>query len=107
MDDRATVTTSSGKPWYFKPGNTAYRARQQAIEARAAELACEYVATGAAAKALLKLAATHLLSAEQARNSVLRARGTRLAMKVLASLQRKLEPQPRSLEDYLEAAGGK
>jgi len=65
----------------FTTGNTEYARKRQRIEAKTAQLALEYDVTGAAARILLKLAAQHLDAAEQARNSVLRARHTRLGLK--------------------------
>ena len=87
----------------FTTGNSEWHRKQQRIEAKTTQLALEYDATGAAARMLLKLAAQHLDAAEQARNSALRARHTRLGLKVLASLQRKPAAPLRSLDDYREA----
>jgi len=84
----------------FTTGNTEYRRKQQRIAAKTDELAREYDVAGAAARMLLKLAAQHLDAAEQARNSVLRARHTRLGLEVLASLQRKQEPAPLTIAEW-------
>ena len=87
----------------FTAGNTEYARKQQRIAAKTQELAREYDVTGAASRMLLKLAAQHLDSAEQPRSSTLRARHTRLGLKVLASLTRKPEPPP-TLAEMLAAA---
>jgi hypothetical protein len=100
MSDQASVTAPNAKPWLFQRGNSAYAQRRQRIEARAVELEREYVVTTASAKALVRLAAQHLDTAQQARNNVLVARHTRLGLKVLASLQRKPEPT-QTIEELL------
>jgi hypothetical protein len=104
MDDRATAAAPTDKPWLFARGNTAYRARQDRIAAKFAELAEEYDTSGAATRSLLRVAATHLYAAEAARNSLLRSRATRAALKILATLQRKPEPPPKPLEEYVRGA---
>jgi hypothetical protein len=76
MSDQATVAAPSDKPWLFQRGNSAYAQRRQRIEARAEELAREYDV----------------------------ARHTRLGLKVLASLRRKPEPPPPTLQEMLAAA---
>jgi hypothetical protein len=100
MDDQATVAAAIDKPWLFQRGNSAYAQRRQRIEAKAEELAREYDVTSASAKALVRLAAQHLDTAQQARNNTQAARHTRLGLKVLASLKRH-EPAAPSLRQLL------
>jgi hypothetical protein len=82
------------------------RAKSRAILRETNELAREYDVTSAAARMLLKLAAQHLDAAEQARNSVLRARHTRLAMRVLDRLERKPQEKLNAFDEYLKDTYG-
>jgi len=111
MDDQATVAASTDKPWLFAKGNTEYRARKDRIADRVAQLATEYEAASSVSKQLLEIAAVHLDTAARTHSNALRARATRLAMKLLDRLERK--PQPPKLnafDEYLakkrEAANG-
>ena len=69
MDDQAIVTPTSDKPWLFSKGNSEYARRKLRIAERVAALALEYNATGALAKQLLQIAATHLDAASMARSA--------------------------------------
>jgi hypothetical protein len=85
------------------PGNTRYRERKRRIEAKAADLATDFDTSSAVTRTLLRVAATHLITAELARSSALRARGTRLALKILSTLPKKPAPPLRRLDTYLAA----
>jgi hypothetical protein len=108
MDGSAIGNTSEhDRLGRFTAGNSAYAARRQRIEAKAEELALEYDVTTPSAKALVRLAAQHLDTAAMARNNVMVARHTRLAMKVLASLKRVEPVLPASLDEYLDSLEAK
>src|SRR6516225_2162871 len=104
MDDQAIVTPMSDKPWLFSKGNSEYARRKLRIAERVAALALEYNATGALAKQLLQIAATHLDAASMARSNSLRSRSTRLALKVLGQLERKPPPPKPTFDDFVRAA---
>jgi cell division septum initiation protein DivIVA len=86
----------------FVAGNSDWHARKARLAALTEQLSSEYDAGSAIARQLIKIAAQHLDQAATTRNSVLRARATRLAAKVLDRLQRKPEPV-QSIEDILGA----
>lgn len=103
MDGSAVGTASqhdrrSGR---FLNGNTEYRAKQQRIADRLAQLIADYEASPAQ-KQLLAVAARYLDDAERARTAERRVLAGNAANRILRSIPRKPESSAPSLSSYRE-----
>jgi hypothetical protein len=82
----------------FVNGHSEYAARRRRVAERVQQLCADYDAPSAATRQLLAIAAQHLDDAAVTRISAKRARSTRAAMKILASIPRKEVPIPTLAE---------
>ena len=103
MDGSATGTAEGhDRAGRLVPGHSEWAARKRRLAALVEQLSNDYDSRSAIARQLLQVAAVHLDQASRARNSVIRARATRLAAKVLDRLERKPQPpKPGALDQYI------
>ena len=101
MDDSLAETTSSDKPWLFRPGNSEYRAKKQRIAARLEQLLADHDPTSSQ-RQLLAIIAGHLDDAERARSLVQRVRAGNAARRLLKDIPRRplLAPHPPAATDF-------
>ena len=78
----------------FIAGNTARDAKRRRIAAKIRELTAEYDASTPARRMMLRIAAGHLDTAENARRAVTRVRSANAAMRCLASIPRLRKRRP-------------
>jgi len=101
MDGSAVGTTAQHdqRNGRFLNGNTEYRAKQQRIAERPAQLIADYNPSPSQ-RQLLAVAARYLDDAERARTAERRVLAGNAANRILRSIPRKPEPAPPSLSSY-------
>jgi len=103
LQDGISVGARSGhsrRTGRFVRGNRVYRGRMDRIAEKLDALCATYDSSSRGDMALLATAAVHLCDADVARSRVSRTRATNSALRVLALVRRKPEPQP-SIDELL------
>jgi hypothetical protein len=102
MNDSPSVLSHAAQPWRFQPGNTKYRAKQERVAQRLAQLMAEYD-TSPAFVQVLSIVARYLDDAERCQTVERRVLAANSARRLLRDIPRKKRVTP-SLQAALAAA---